>query len=69
MLQAVLSDPSLREFGDYELSSVSGLTVDEAIVSENCAIRAVGVIIDRINEGASNREIYNEVSDYLKNNI
>ena len=69
MLRAVLSDPELQKFGDYELSDVSELTVDDAVISENHTIHAVGVIIERINDKASAREVYNEVSDYLKNNI
>jgi len=69
MLQAVLADPSLQRFGEYELSEIKDMTVDEAVVSNNHTIHAVGVIIERINENASMREVYNEVSEYLKNNI
>lgn len=69
MLQAVLADTGLQKFGEYELSDINDLTVEDALISENHTVHAVGVIIERINEKASMREVYNEVSEYLKNNI
>lgn len=67
MLQAVLSDPKLREFGHFE--DVECLTIEEALVSDNFVIKAVGLIIDRSRANATDNEIYREVSDYLKSNI
>lgn len=67
MLQAVLSDPKLREFGHFE--DVECLTVEEALISDNHIIKAVGLIIDRSWANASENEIYREVSDFLKSNI
>lgn len=67
MLQAVLSDPKLREFGHFE--DVEYLTVEEALVSDNFVVKAVGLIIDRSRENASENEIYREVSDFLKSKI
>lgn len=69
MLQAVLADPGLQKFGEYSPADVDGLSVDGAVVSENAVIHAVGVIIDRIGDDASSREVYNEVNEFLKNNI
>lgn len=69
MLVAVLMDSALQKFGEYELSEVNEMTVDDAIRSENPTIHAVGVIINSIGDGATNKEVYNEVSEYLKNNI
>jgi len=69
MLQAVLSDPGLQKFGEITSADVDGLTVDAAVVSENAVIHAVGVIIERIDDEASEREVYNEVNEYLKKNI
>lgn len=69
MLQAVLSDLELQKFGGYAPADVDGLSVDDAVVSENAVVHAVGVIIDRIDDGASEREVYNEVNEFLKNNI
>lgn len=67
MLQAVLSDPKLRELGHFE--DVECLTVEEALVSDNYVIKAVGLIIDRSRANASDNEIYREVSEFLKSNI
>lgn len=67
MLQAVLSDPKLRELGQFE--DVECLTVEEALVSDNYVIKAVGLIIERSRTDASDNEIYREVSEFLKSNI
>lgn len=69
MLQAVLGDLELQKFGGYAPAEVDGLSVDDAVISENPVVHAVGVIIERIDDGASKREVYNEVNEYLKNNI
>jgi len=69
MLQAVLGDLDLQKFGGYDLEEVDGISIDDAVVSDNAVIHAVGVIIERIDDGANQREVYNEVNEYLKNNI
>jgi hypothetical protein len=69
MLQAVLADPGLQKFGGLAPADVDGLSVDAAVVSENAVVHAVGVIIERIGDECSEREVYNEVNEYLKNNI
>ena len=69
MLQAVLGDLALQKFGGYAPADVDGLSVDDAVISENAVVHAVGLIIDRIDDGASVREVYNEVNEFLKNNI
>jgi hypothetical protein len=69
MLQAVLADPALQKFGGYAPAEVDGLSVEGAVVSDNTVVHAVGVIIERIGDDASSREVYNEVNEYLKNNI
>lgn len=69
MLQAVLADPGLQKFGELTLAEVDGLSVDAAVVSENTVVHAVGVIIERIGDESSVREVYNEVNEYLKNSI
>ena len=69
MLQAVLGDLDLQKFGGYDLEEVDGISIDDAVVSANAVIHAVGVIIERIDDGANQREVYNEVNEYLKNNI
>ena len=69
MLQAVLGDLDLQKFGGYDLEEVDGISIDDAVVSDNAVIHAFGVIIERIDDGANQREVYNEVNEYLKNNI
>ena len=50
MLQAVLGDLELQKFGGYAPADVDGLSVDDAVISENAVVHAVGVIIDRIDD-------------------
>lgn len=69
MLAAVLIEPGLQKFGEYDSSEIADMTVDDAIRSDNPTIHAVGVIISRLGDGATVKEVYNEVSEYLKNNI
>ena len=68
MLEAVLLDEKLMKFGGYEPHEC--LSLDRALVSDNCIVRAVAKIIERTFETESNpNEIYKEVSDYLKKTI
>lgn len=67
MLQAVLRDEKLMAFGDYSLDECRSLI--QALSSDNCIVNAVARIIDRGRMGASESEIYREVSEYLKSNI
>ena len=68
MLEAVLLDEKLMRFGGYEPHEC--LSLDRALVSDNCIVSAVAKIIERTFETGSNpNEIYKEVSDYLKKTI
>lgn len=67
ILQAVLKDSKLIEQAEYDPAEFE--TIADALTSENAIVCAVAKIIDKIEEGASEREIFNEVSNYLKNNI
>lgn len=67
ILQAVLTDEKLIEFGEYNLADYQSL--DEALVSDNLVVNTVARIINEVNEESSPREIYNMVTTYLKNNI
>ena len=68
MLEAVLLDEKLMKFGGYEPHEC--LSLDRALVSDNCIVSAVAKIIERTFETESNpNEIYKEVSDYLKKTI
>ena len=61
MLEAVLTDPDLMKFGDYNPA--------EAIDSDNVVVSAVAQIIKRSAEQATEKEIYKEVTEYLKRNV
>ena len=63
ILQAVLIEPVLCRFGEYEPDDY--LTVDCAIDSDNEVVSAVGRIIERQSSNVSDREIYREVCNHL----
>ena len=67
MLQAVLLDKNLMDFGKYTQADIS--TIDQALDSDNHVINAVAQIIRRIDEGATQKELWKEINDYLKKNI
>ncbi len=67
MLKAVLMDKKLMAFGEYTPDDFT--TMAQALISDNCIVNAVAKIIDRGRLGATESEIYREVSDYLKTNI
>lgn len=67
MLQAVLMNEKLISFGGYTPDECTSLV--QALSSDNCIVSAVARIIDRGRMGASETEIYREVSEYLKSNI
>jgi hypothetical protein len=63
ILQAVLLDDKLMEFGGYTAEDIGNIY--QAIDSDNCVISAVAQIISRTNEGATERELWKEINDYL----
>ncbi len=67
ILQAVLSDQKLAEWGGY--IPTGDETVADALDSENATIRAVAMIIDGNENQYTPKEIYNKVSNYLTSNI
>ena len=67
ILQAVLLDERLMEFGGYT-SEVIG-NIYQAMDSENYVISTVAQIISRTSEGATERELWKEINDYLKRNV
>ena len=64
MLEAVLTDPDLMKFGDYNPAEVT--SIYQAIDSDNVVVSAVAQIIKRSAEQATEKEIYKEVTEYLK---
>ena len=67
MLQIVLSDEKLIAFGEYNAADYE--TIDQALSADNHVVVAVAKIINGLRRKSSESEIYNEVSNYLKNNI
>ena len=64
LLQAVLKEPILCKFGEYDPDDF--LTVDDAIESDNEVVSAVGRIIERQTSKVSQRDIYREVCNHLR---
>ena len=67
MLQAVLINPQLMEFGKYTAADFS--TLSQALVSDNYVINAVARIIKGLHDKSSQNEIWREVNNYLKENV
>ena len=57
LLQAVLKEPVLSKFGEYDPDDY--LTVDEVV-------SAVGRIIERQSSNVSDKDIYREVCNHLR---
>lgn len=64
MLSAVLLNKHLMESGGYEEKDF--VLFDQALVSENPVVRTVARIIQGHSSGNSTKNIYNEITDYLK---
>ncbi len=67
VLQAVLSDQKLCEFAEYNVADFE--TISEALDSDNPIVCAIAKIIDGNERSLTEREIYNEVSNYLRQTI
>lgn len=67
MLQAVLMNDRLMKVGGYTAADIGSLY--SALDSDNYIINTVAQIIKRVGEGASERELWKEVNDYLKRNV
>jgi hypothetical protein len=67
ILQAVLSDQRLSEFAEYSPAEFE--TISEALDSDNPVVCAIAKIIDGNERKSTEKEIYNEVSNYLKQTI
>lgn len=67
VLQAVLSDERLINQVNYNPADFD--TITEALDSDNAVVCAVAKIIDGKENNATDREIYNEVTNYLKRSL
>lgn len=57
----------LMKVGGYTAADIGSLY--SALDSDNYIINTVAQIIKRVGEGASERELWKEVNDYLKRNV
>lgn len=67
ILQAVIADEQLVNFYGYNPNDYS--SISDALDSDIAVIRAIAQIINRNEQKATEREIYNEVGNFLKSNI
>lgn len=67
MLQVVLSDEKLVTYGEYNPTDYE--TIDDALTSESTIVVAVAKMILGLERRLSEKEIYNEVNNYLRNNL
>ena len=67
MLEAVLMNKDLMKFGNYTVADL--VPVCQAVDSDNYVISAMAQIIKRSADGATEKEIYKEVTEYLKKNV
>ena len=67
MLQAVLMDEHLMKYGNYSASQIG--SIYQALDSDNYIINAVAQIINRTSEGATEKELWKEINEYLKRNV
>lgn len=67
MLQAVLMDEHLMKYGNYSASQIG--SIYQALDSDNYIINAVAQIISRTSEGATEKELWKEINEYLKRNV
>ena len=67
MLQAILLNKNLMKFGNYTAEEIC--KIDQALDSDNCIINAVAQIIKRTNEGVSEKDLWKEINNFLKNNV
>ena len=67
VLQAVLLDEKLMDFGKYTAADIG--TLYQALDSDNCVINAVAQIIKGTEEGTSESVLWKEINEYLKRNV
>jgi hypothetical protein len=67
MLQVVLNDSELATYGEYNPSDYE--TIEEALASDKPIVVAVAKMIQGLQRKSNDKEIYNEVNNYLRNNL
>ncbi len=67
MLQVVLNDSELATHGEYNPSDYE--TIEEALASDKPIVVAVAKMIQGLQRKSNDKEIYNEVNNYFRNNL
>lgn len=67
ILQAVLNDPQLIFLGEYRPQDYD--TISDALNSDNAYVNTVAKIIDGGRMGKTEKQIYNDIANYLFKNI
>lgn len=67
ILEAVLLDEKLMEYGKYEPSEITSL--DYALDSDNAVVSAVATIVEGMSNDLKEKELYNTVNDLLKRKL
>lgn len=67
MLRTILSDESLIKYGQYNPDDYSNL--EKALCADNPIVVAVAKIIHGLRNGTTEKEIYNELNNYLSKNL
>lgn len=67
MLQIVLFNEKLIDHGKYDFTDYS--TIEQALSSDNVVVVTVAKIINGLRSNSSDKEMYTEISNYLKNNL
>lgn len=67
MLQAVLLNEKLMKLGNYTAADIAPLY--QAQYSDNFVIYTVAQIIKRYGEKATEKDLYKELTDYLKKQL
>lgn len=67
ILQAVLNDPKLISLGEYRPKDYE--TISDALNSDNAYVNTVAKIIDGGRMGKTEKQIYNDIANYLFKNI
>ena len=67
ILQSVLMDENLMKYGNYSAAEIG--SIYQALDSDNYIISAVAQIIQRTSDGASEKELWKEINEYLKRNV
>lgn len=67
ILQAVIADEQFVNFYGYNPEDYN--SISDALDSDIAVIQAIAQIINRNEQNATEKEIYNEVSNFLKSNI